>query len=475
MSALSTSIQHFTPTMQRRLTLALLSLGQFIVVLDFSIVNVALPSIQRELGFSPQGLQWIFSAYSLTFGGFLLLGGRAADLFGRRRLFMAGLALFTVASLLGGLAPFPLWLIVARAFQGLGSACIAPTVLSLLTTSFPEGSERNNAMGVIGSVASAGFTAGVVLGGLLTAGPGWRWVMFVNVPLGVLAIAATPALLPESRETTSQDTSQRYVDVAGAVAVTAGLIALIYAIVQGNGAGWFSAPILAIVAIAVALLAAFVAIERRVPAPLVPLAIFRRRTLTGANLVGLLAPGMFGAMLFVLTLYWQDARGFSALQTGLAFLPLALALIVTTNASTRLVTRFGVKPMLLGGLVLAGAGMLWLSRIGSGGGYLDTILPGLLLVAIGMGPVFPGMAIAATDGVENEEQGLASGLINTSQQVGGGLGLAIIAAIIAAHATATTRNHTATLTSGFQIALLACAAMALVSLLITLLVIRERG
>lgn len=462
-----------TRKVPRGLTLALLCAAQFMVVLDFSIVNVALPSIQRDLGFSPQSLQWIISAYALTFGGFLLLGGRVGDIFGRRRLFMAGLVIFSTASLLGGLAQSALWLVCARAIQGLGAALVAPAVLSLITTSFAEGRERNNVFGVVGAVASAGFTAGTVLGGILTAGPGWRWVLFVNVPIGALVIALTPVLLHES----STQVSERHLDVAGAIAVTGGLVALIYAIVQGNNAGWLSIQTIGMLLVALILLAIFVGIERRSPVPLVPFRIFRLRTLTGANLVGLLAPGAFGAMLFVLTLYWQDVRGYSALQTGLAFLPLALALIVTTNVSTRLITRFGVKSMLIAGLAIVLAGLLLLSRIGSAGDYLSTILPGLLLLAIGMGPVFPGMVIAATAGVSDSEQGLASGLINTSQQVGAGLALAIIAATIAARVTAlaphATHPSAAVQASAFQYALIACASFALVGMLVTILVIRE--
>jgi EmrB/QacA subfamily drug resistance transporter len=458
---------------RKGLALALLCTAQFMVVLDFSIVNVALPSIQRDLGFSTQNLQWVISAYSLTLGGLLLLGGRLGDIYGRRFLFMLGLALFSFASLGGGLAPSGLWLIGARAVQGIGAALVAPTSLSLISTTFAEGAERNKAFGVVGSVASAGFAAGAILGGFLTSTLGWRWVMFVNVPIGILAIVATPFLLQEYRV---QD-GQRGVDVGGAFTVTAGIIALVYALSQGNNTGWLSFQTLGLLALAIILLTLFVIIEARSPSPLVRLSIFRLRTVTGANLVTLLAPGVFGSLVFILTLYMQKVLDYSAISTGFAFLPLAAIILLISNIVPRFVTRIGVKPFLVGGLAILVVGVLLLTQISVHGNYLTALLPGLIVVSLGMGPVFSTMVIAATDGVSNDEQGLASGLFNTSLQVGSGLVLAIVVAVSSARTMALLQAGASTgkvaTSAGLQSALFVCAGIAVLAALVAFFAVRS--
>ncbi len=461
-------------TRRQGFALALLCIAQFMAVLDFSIVNVALPSMQNDLGFSTQNLQWVVSAYSLTLGGFLLLGGRLADLYGRRLLFILGLCLFSLASLAGGFALSGTWLIISRAVQGLGAALLAPASLSLITTTFAEGSARNKAFGVVGALASAGFAAGAILGGLLTAGPGWRWVMFVNVPLGIAAVIATPFLLRESRAVVEQ----RRVDVLGAITVTGGLIALVYTLSHGNDIGWLSPQTLGLLALAVVLLVAFIVIEIRSSSPLIRLGIFRQRTVTGANLVSMLAPGAFGAVVFILTLYMQRVLGYSALETGLAFLPMAVTILIISNVVSRLVARFGVKPFLVGGISGLVIGLLLLTGITTDGNYVGTLLPGILVVSIGMGPTFATMVIAATAGVSDNEQGLASGLFTTTQQVGSGLVLAIAVAVSSAHTAAILQQgekvNAVAITAGLQYALYTCAGIAVLGALAALFVIREK-
>ncbi|GCF11801.1 MFS transporter [Dictyobacter arantiisoli] len=378
--------------------LVLLCLAQIMVVLDFSIVNIALPSVQKDLGLSTQNLQWIVSAYSLTFGGFLMLGGRMGDLYGRRKLFMIGLFLFSLASFAGGLAISGVWLIVSRAVQGLGAALIAPTSLSLITTNFAEGPERNKAFGLMGAMASLGFAIGAILGGLLTAGPGWRWVMFVNVPLGLIALILGPLLLAESRV----HSEQRRLDVLGAVLVTAGLVILVYALARGNDLGWTSLSTLGLLLAAVILLVTFVLLEAHSSSPLIRLSLFRLPTVTGANLVNFIAPGVFGALVFILTLYMQKVLGYSAIQTGLAFLPLACVILIFSNASSRLITRVGAKPLLLIGLILTIIGLLLFLGLSATGSYVGTLLPGMLVVGLGMGIAFATVVIVATTGVSDD-------------------------------------------------------------------------
>ncbi len=453
--------------------LFLLCTAQFMVVLDFSIVNVALPAIQRELGFTTQNLQWIITAYSLTFGGFLLLGGRIGDLFGRRRLFLIGLFLFAFASFMGGVAQSALWLIIARGVQGLGAAIISPTSFSLITTTFHEGPPRNKALGVVGAVASSGFAAGALLGGLLTASIGWRWVLFVNVPVAIAAIILTPLLLKE----TEKEQGQRQVDVLGAITITLGLVALVYAFAQGNQIGWGSAQTLLLLATGVILLVVFVFIETRVKVPLIRLSIFRLRTLTGANLIGFLAPGAVGASVFTITLYMQKVLGYAPTATGIAFLPMSLIFFIDSNLVARFVPRFGVQRILIAGMFVSALGYLLLTQISVGSSYWTTLLPGTLVVAMGMGPSFTAMAIAATAGVSDREQGLATGLFNTTQQVGSGLVLAVVAVVSAIQTTALQHmqgvSEKAALVGGFRYALIACAVFAILSCLVAIFVIRQ--
>ncbi len=462
------------PETRPLLVLLLLCSAQFMVVLDFSIVNIALPIIQRELGFSPQNLQWVVTAYSLTFGGFLLLGGRLGDLFGKRRLFIIGLAIFAVTSLLGGIAQSVLWLVVARALQGLGGAIISPTSFSLLTTTFHEGPPRNKALGVVGAVASSGFAAGAILGGVLTAGPGWRWVFFVNVPIALITALCTPLLLRE----TGKPQGRPQVDIIGAVCVTIGLVALVYTLSQGNEIGWTSLQTLSLLAVGLLFLIVFVIVESRVKAPLIRLSIFRSRTLTGANLVGLLVPGLLGATVFIITLYMQKVLNYDAITTGLAFLPMAFPLMFLSNIVSRFVPLVGVQRLIVGGLLVVALGLLLLTRISIENNYAATLLPGTLVIGLGIAPVFTAMAVAATSGINDEEQGLATGLLNTSQQVGSGVVLALIAVVSAIRTAAL--QHTAggdkvALVGGFQAALLACIALSFLAVLIALFLIRQRA
>ena len=462
---------------RRWLVLALLCASQFMVVLDFSIVNVALPAMQKDLGFSQQNLQWVISAYALTFGGFLLLGGRAADLFGRRRVFMAGLGLFVLASLVGGLAHLQWVLISARAFQGLGAAIVSPAALSILTTTFTEGQERNRALSIWGAIAAGGFAAGVLLGGILTDGLSWRWVMFVNVPIGIVAVALSPVLLSESRKQTA--TTQ--IDLAGAVTVTAGLVLLVYALVQAPEAGWVAVSTVLMLGSAIAFLALFIWVESRSPAPLMPLVIFRSSTLTGANLVAALLSAAVASMVFILTLYMQQVLGYSALQTGMAFLPHALAAMAAAPLASQLLSRIGVKSTMVSGMVASMVGLLLLTHIPVQGNFVRDLLPGTVLVGLGIVTGLVSVTIAATAGVADSEQGLASGLLNTAQQIGSAVGLAILVAVATARTqaiVASTGNSPAGLqtatTGGFQAALAVGAGFAAIGIIVALLVIREQ-
>ncbi|HWK25550.1 MAG TPA: MFS transporter [Solirubrobacter sp.] len=458
-------------TQERKwLALALLALAQFVVVLDASIVNVALPSIGTALHFNQDDLSWVVNAYTLTFGGFLLLGGRMADLLGRRRLFVAGLILFAGASLAGGLAQSDVWLIAARAVQGLGAALLSPAALSLVTVIFKEGSERNKAMGVWGAVAGSGGAAGVLLGGMLTEWAGWEWVLFVNVPVGLAAAFFAARILPESRVEGS-----RHFDVAGAVTVTAGLSLLVYALVDANSAGWGSTQTIVLLAIAAALIGTFVVIERLSQAPLVPFpGIFRIRSITGINVTAVLIAMALFSTFFFISLYMQQVLGYDALEAGVAYLPLAVGIIVSAGLASGLVTRFGVKPALVSGLALVAIGLYWFAQISPNGTYVGDILFPALIFALGLGFAFVPMMVAASAGVEPHEAGLASGLINTSQQVGGALGLAVLVAIANARtdslAEAGSRMPVA-LTEGFQAALTVGAGVAIAGALLALLLV----
>jgi EmrB/QacA subfamily drug resistance transporter len=461
--------------LKRRWTaLILLCAAQFVVVLDASIVNVALPSIGKGLNFSDQDLPWVVNAYVIAFGGFLLLGGRAADLLGRRRVFMAGLVVVAVASLAAGFAATQGQLIAARAAQGLGAAIVSPAALSIITSLFADGAERNKALGAWGAVAGSAGAAGVLLGGVLTEGLGWEWVLWVNVPVALIALAFTPGLIPESRS----ESATRHFDAAGAVTVTAGLSVLAYAFLDASSAGWGSTKIVGLLVLSAILIGAFVAIELRSAAPLVPFRIFRLRTLTGANLVGILLGGSLFSMFFFISLYMQQVLGYSAIHAGLSYLPLALTIIVAAGLGGQLVTRFGFKPVLAAGMAFVALGLGWFSQVSVGGGFTTDILGPSLLAAIGLGFGFVTTTIAAVSGVEQREQGLASGLINTSQQIGGALGLAVLSTIATSrtdHVMATgTSSLPNALTEGFQSAFLGGAVIAALGLVATLVLVRTR-
>jgi EmrB/QacA subfamily drug resistance transporter len=453
------------------LALALLATAQFVVVLDASIVNVALPSIGSDLNFSQDNLSWVVNAYTLFFGGFLLLGGRLADRLGRRRLFIAGMVLFAFASLAGGLAQSDLWLIIARSVQGLGAALVSPAALSIVTTTFTEGAERNKALGVWGAVAGSGGAAGVLLGGVLTKYAGWEWVLFVNTPIGLAAAFIAPRLLHESR-----DRSSRTFDVGGAVSVTAGLALLVYALVNANQAGWGSGETIGLSAAAVALLASFVAIERRNAQPLMPFSIFKLQTLRGSNIVALLIGMSLFSMFFFISLYLQQILHYDALKAGFAYLPLALLIIVSAGVASQLVTRVGFKPTLIAGMLLITAALLWFSQVSApGGSYLGDVLFPSMLSAVGLGFAFVAVTIGAVAGTREQDAGLASGLINTAQQVGGALGLAILAAIANASTdNATGVSHLVALNDGFRDAFRVGAGFALAGAILAALLINSR-
>jgi EmrB/QacA subfamily drug resistance transporter len=448
------------------LVLVIVGLAQFMVVLDATVVNVALPSIQRGLHFSPSSLQWIVNAYTLAFGGFLMLGGRAADLFGRRRLFLIGIVLFSAASLMNGLAGSAGILVAGRALQGLGGALVSPAALSVLTTTFAEGRERTTALGVWSAVAVGGGAVGLVLGGVLTSLFSWEWVFFVNVPVGVIAIALALRFVPESRV----EHARGGVDFAGAVSVTAGLVVLVYALVNAQTAGWISAETIGLGALAVALLAAFVVIESRLSHPLIRLGIFRMRSITGANAAMLLVAGGMFAMFFFASIYVQEVLGYSALRAGLAFLPVTAGIIAGAGLSQQLIRRVGVRAVGLAGMSIAAVGLVVLSRIPVAGTYLGDLLPGLMIMAVGMGLTFVPITLIATTNVAAEDAGLASGLLNTSQQLGGAIGLAVLSTL-AANATASTlaglghapspADAVSALVSGFHVAFLVGAFLML--------------
>jgi len=453
------------------LALALLSAVQFMVVLDIAVVNVALPSIKVDLGFSQQNLQWVISAYALVFGGFLLLGGRAADVIGRRRLFLGGLLVFTLASLLAGLAWSEASLIGARALQGLGAAIISPAALSMVSTTFSEGRERNIALGVWGAVGGFGAAAGVLLGGVFTELLSWSWIFFVNVPVGAAAFALAPVLLAESR-----DARVRSFDVPGAVLVTGGLSSLVYAITQAGQQGWLAGRTVATFAAAVTLLAGFVAWERRHPEPLMRLGIFRIRTVAGANAAGFILGTALFSMFLMLTLYMQQVLHYSPLQAGVAYLAVAGGAIIWSAVAAQLVTRIGVKPVLVTGMTALTAGLVYFTQISIGGSYLTDLLPGFLLVAIGIGFAFVPISIAALAGVEPHEAGLASGLINTSQQVGGALGIAALSTIATSRTSDSLAAGTAlpsALVHGFTGAFIAGVVIAALGIVAALTLIRR--
>ena len=409
------------------LILSIACVAQFMVVLDASVVNVALPSIGRDLHYSSTGLQWVVNAYVLTFAGFLLLGGRAADIFGRRRVYLFGLTLFSVASLVGGFAQNTAWLTSARALQGVGAAVISPATLTIIVTTF-SGTRLVRSIGVWSAVGGAGGAAGVVLGGILTSELSWRWVLFINVPIGAAAILAAVVFLSEARRPNA-----KRMDIAGAVTATAGLAALVYAVVSTDTHSWGSTQTLATLGVAAALLGLFVAIELRIAkSPLVPFGLFRSRALAGANVVMLLVGAAFFSMWYFLSLFVQDVLGEDPLRAGLAFFPMGIAIVIGAQISSRLVPRFGVRPLLLVGTALTASGFAWLAQIHAGVSYWTHVFGPGCIVSFSLGILFTPLASAATAGVSQSEAGLASGVLNTSRQVGGSVGLAALATIASA-------------------------------------------
>jgi EmrB/QacA subfamily drug resistance transporter len=449
--------------------LAVVAVAQFMVVLDASVVNVALPSIQRDVGFSEQSLSWVLNAYTLLFGGFLLLGGRAADRLGRRRLFMAGIALFTGASLACGLSQSEATLLIARGAQGLGGALVSPAALSIILTTFAEGSERNRALAIWGAIAGAGGAGGLLLGGAIVELLSWRWVFFVNVPIGAAVLLLAPRILPESR---TEGVRSGY-DLEGATAITLGTMALVFTLIKANDWGWGSGRTLAGMAAAVALLAGFVWIEHRHENPLVPLRIFTNRSLAASDATMLLlAAALFGLFYFC-TLYLQQVLGYNALMTGVAYLPFSFAIIASSGVASRVADRVGPKPVLVGGLLLATVGFALFTRLQAHGDYAGTVLPAMLVMGVGLGMSFVPITIAATSGVAAEDSGLASGLLNTTQQVGGSLGLAVLSAVSTSRITSELHGGSTLLaalthgfTGAFTVSAILCAVAAVVAVVL---------
>jgi EmrB/QacA subfamily drug resistance transporter len=464
------------PDPRRWIVLALVVAAQFMVVLDVAIVNVALPSIKNDLHFSQESLQWVITSYSILFGGVLLLGGRLADLLGRRRLFMAGLLLFTVSSLLDGLAWSEGSLIAFRSAQGLGAALLSPAALSILTTTFREGRERNLALGIWGAASGSGGAAGVLLGGALTSSLSWSWIFYINVPVGLIVLALTPWLLRESRA----GLASRHLDLPGAISITSGLMLLVYAMTRAAQHGWGTGETIALFAASAALLVAFVLIELRSKAPLLPMRMFRLRTLTGSNVAGLLLGAAVFSQFFVLTLYMQQVLHYSALKTGVAYVALTLAIIIFSGVSQALALRLGVRRVLPLGMALTAVGLVLYAQLPAHGHYFWDIFPAFLISGIGLALAFVPMTIGALTGVEQKDAGVASGLINTGQQVGGAIGVAAATTIattytahyVSSHAGATAFSGAA-LTHGFSIAFYALAAVAAIGAVLSAAIIES--
>ena len=450
--------------------LVLICVAQFMVILDATIVNVALPSIQQDLDLSEGNLQWIVNAYALVFGGFLLLGGRAGDLLGRKRVFLVGLVIFTAASLLDGLASSEGMLIGARALQGLGAALISPAALSIIATTFAEGAERAKALGVWAAIAIGGSAVGLVLGGVLTQYFSWPWIFFVNVPVGIAAFVLSLRLIPESRD----ELAHRSYDVGGAVTVTGGLMVLVYAIVGAQSSGWASVKTIGLFALAAALLTSFVAIELRAKSPLVRLSIFRVRSLLTANVTMFLAASAIFAMFFFNTLYLQRVLGYGPLEAGLAFLPFTAGIMISAGLASQFAPRVGVRPVAAIGMVLTAGGLLLLTQLPVDGSYLADVLPAILLSSLGMGAVFMPLTLIATTGLKDSDQGLASGLFNTSQQIGGALGLAILSTLATSKMSSAGGSETEALVTGFHWAFGAGALIMIAALVVMLSLLRKR-
>jgi EmrB/QacA subfamily drug resistance transporter len=463
---------------KRWLALAVVVAAQFMVVLDVAIVNVALPSIKTDLHFSEANLQWVITAYAILFGGVLLLGGRLADILGRRRLFIAGIALFTISSLLDGLAWNEGSLIAFRALQGLGAALVSPAALSILTTTFSEGRERNLALGIWGAVSGSGAAAGVLLGGALTNAFSWSWIFFINIPVGVLVLAVTPFLLRESRA----DLRHRHFDAAGAASITGGLMLVVYAMTRAAQQGWATASTIGLLAASLVLIAAFIVIELRSKAPLLPLAIFKLRSLAGSNAAGLLLGGALFSQFFLLTLYMQQVLHYSALKTGVAYVALTLTIIAFSGVAQALTNRVGVRPLLPLGMLLAAGALVLYARLPVHGHYFWNLFPAFILSGLGLALAFVPMSIGALTGVPESEAGVASGLINTSQQVGGAIGVAVATTIattftshwVNSHAGATATSGAA-LTHGFTITFYVLAGIAVFGAIVAAVLIEPRS
>ncbi|MDX6466465.1 MAG: hypothetical protein QOI27_1505 [Gaiellaceae bacterium] len=463
---------HHEPDPHRWQALALVCVAMFMTVLDVSIVNVALPSIKNSLGVGESSLQWVLIAYTITFGGLLLLGGRAADLLGRRRMFMIGMALFAAASLACGLAGSIGVLIAARAVQGIGAAIVSPATLSIITTTFEEGSERNKALGIWGAMGGSGAAAGVLFGGILTKYAGWEWVFFVNVPVAAVVLLLTRAVVRESRVT-----GMRGFDAGGATTITASLALLVYGISKAPDVGWGSGRTIGFLVAAAVLLAAFLVIEHKHSAPMMPFDIFRTKTVTGANVAGFFLGAVVFANFFLLTLYVQQVLHYSALKTGLTFLATAGTVIPVAGLSQALVTKIGPRPVMAVGLALITGGMIWYSQIPTQASFTSDLLPGYLMVGVGMAFSFIPMSIAALAGVRPDEAGLASGLINTSQQIGGALGVAIAATVAFTHTTTLLHSGhdlASAQTSGFALGFWVIAGFGAAAVVATVALIRPQ-
>jgi EmrB/QacA subfamily drug resistance transporter len=463
------------PARRRWLVLAVTVAAQFMVILDVAVVNVALPAIKSDLHFSQENLQWVITAYAILFGGALLLGGRLADLLGRRRLFMTGVAVFTLGSLLSGLAWSAGALIAFRALQGVGGALLSPAALSILVTTFAEGRERNTALGIWGAASGSGGAAGVLLGGVLTNYAGWSWIFFINLPFGLAVLAVSPWLLRESRAVLAH----RHFDFAGAASITSGLMLLVYAITRAGEHGWSQPVTLALLTLSAVLVAGFVAIEHRSAAPLLPLRIFRSRVVTAANAT-MLAIGAVGfAQFFVLTLYLQDVLGYSAIKTGVAFIGITAVIAVTSNVAQALTTRLGPRRVLTTGMLLSASAALLYARMPVHGHYFWDVFPGFVLGGVGLAFSFVPVTIAALSGAVPTDAGIVSGLINTTRQIGGSLGVAAVTTIVATTSAHYAGSHPGAvngiaLTQGFHVALYVLAALALTGALLTAAFLRPR-
>jgi EmrB/QacA subfamily drug resistance transporter len=466
-----------TRVTNRWFVLVLVCIAQFMVILDATIVNVALPSIQNGLHFTTASLQWIVNAYTLVFGGFLLLGGRASDLFGRQRLFVAGVIVFTGASLLNGIATSSGMLVGGRALQGFGAALVSPAALSIVTTTFAEGRERTKALGVWSAIAAGGSAVGLIVGGVLTEALSWRWVFFINLPIGIVAALLSLRYVPNSRAEEKPDTA----DIAGAVSVTGGLLVLVYALVKAQSYGWGSGKTIGLGALALALLATFVAVELRSKAPLIRLGIFRLRSLSGSNAAMLfVASGLF-AMFYFASLYLQQILGYGPLKAGFAFLPFTFGIVIGAGGAQQLIQRIGIRTVTYLGLTLGAIGLALFTQLPTHGSYLVHVFPTIVIVSIGMGLAFVPLTLLATTNVEDEDAGLASGLFNTSQQVGGALGLAVLSTLATSQtssllhgSTAKGPAHDSALTSGFHVAFGVGALLLVAGIGVLMLTVRRR-